>query len=36
MKYPQQVEATLVINSDIAGGKSQCSTLKDAFNNALP
>ncbi len=35
MKYPQNVEATLVVNSDI-DGKNQCTVLKDAFNVALP
>ena len=35
MKYPQKVEAVLLVNSKINGGKSQCTILKDAFNNAL-
>lgn len=35
MKFPQNVEASLVVNSDITTGKLQCTILKDAFNNAL-
>lgn len=35
MKYPQSVEASLVVNSDITTGKTPCTILKDAFNNAL-
>jgi CubicO group peptidase (beta-lactamase class C family) len=36
MKYPNNIEATLIVNSDIVGGKNQCTVLKDAYNNALP
>lgn len=36
MKYPNNIEATLIINSDIVGGKNQCTVLKDAYTNALP
>ena len=34
MKYPQNVVATLVVNSKTEG-KGACTILKDAFNNAL-
>lgn len=33
MKFPQNIEATLVINSE--SPKYQCTVLKDAYNNAL-
>ena len=33
MKFPQNVEATLVINSDVT--KEQCKVLRDAFDDAL-
>jgi CubicO group peptidase (beta-lactamase class C family) len=36
MKYPNNIEATLIVNSDIVGGKNQCTVLKDAYTNALP
>lgn len=35
MKYPQSVEAALVVNSAITTGSSACTILKDAFNDAL-
>jgi CubicO group peptidase (beta-lactamase class C family) len=35
MKYPQNVEAVLLVNSKINSGKYQCTILKDAFNNAI-
>ncbi|MCH9698028.1 MAG: beta-lactamase family protein [Gammaproteobacteria bacterium] len=35
MKFPQNVEATLVINSNQTSGKNQCTILKNAFDNAL-
>ncbi len=34
MKYPQNIEATLVLNSE--SPKNQCTVLKDAYNVALP
>ena len=35
MKYPQSVEAVLIVNSKINDGKYQCTILKDAFNHAV-
>jgi CubicO group peptidase (beta-lactamase class C family) len=35
MKLPYGVEAALLVNSPIAGGRSPCGILKDSFNDAL-
>lgn len=34
MKFPQKVEASLVVNSKLGGGKYQCTVLRDAFDAA--
>jgi CubicO group peptidase (beta-lactamase class C family) len=34
MKFPDSVEASLVVNSKLTGGKSQCTVLRDAFDAA--
>jgi CubicO group peptidase (beta-lactamase class C family) len=34
MKFPDAVEASLLVNSPIGGGRSQCTILKDAFDAA--
>lgn len=35
MKLPYGVEASVLVNSPITGGTSQCTILKDAFDSAL-